>query len=111
MGKRVFERVPGKMRIDFYYDNEMHEGTVTNISRNGLYIDAEICLPLESNLEVVLILGDEVFKLLGKVKRRVNTNELSGGMGVKLLAASEGYCEFVSVVQGYSYQKPFEKSD
>ena len=101
MEKRAFERVPEKVRVDFYYDNKMYEGTMTNLSRNGLHIDAEMCPPFESNLEVVLILGDEVFKLPGKVKRLVNTNELSSSMGVELSVPSQSYCEFVSTVQDY----------
>ena len=83
----------------------MYEGKVTDLSRNGLHIDFEMCPPFESNIEVILILGDEVFKLSGKVRRLVSTNELSGGMGVELLDPSQSYSDFVSTVMDYSYQK------
>lgn len=107
MGERAFERVQEKIRVDFYYNNEMYEGTVTNLSRNGLQIDSEMCPPFESNLEVVLILGDEVFNLPGKVKRLINTNELNSSMGVELSVPSQGYCKFVSTVHYYSYRELF----
>ena len=101
MGKRAFERVQEKLQVDFYYDNEMREGIVTNLSRNGLHINSKMCPPFESDLDVVLILGDEVFKLSGKVKRLVNTNELNSSMGVELSVPSQSYCEFISTVQDY----------
>ncbi len=104
MEKRAFKRVPEKVRIDFSYDNEMYEGTVRNFSKSGMYIVSEDCPPSESNIGVVLILGDEVFKSYGKVKRRVYGNELSGGMGVELLDPSSSYAEFVSTVIDYNYQ-------
>jgi hypothetical protein len=105
--KRAFERMPEKVPVDFYFDNEIYEGTVTNLSRNGLHIDAEMCPPFESNLEVVLILGDEVFRLPGKVKRLVNRDGLSGSMGVELSVPSQSYCEFVSIVQDYCDRRSF----
>lgn len=107
MEKRTFERLQEKVRVDFHYDNELYEGTVTNLSCNGLHIDAEMCPPVESNLEVVLILGDEVFKLPGKVKRLVTTNELRGSMGVELSVPSQSYAEFVLNVMDYWCQKVF----
>ena len=101
MGIRAFERVREKIRVDFYYNNEVYEGTVTDISHNGLHIDSEICPPFESDLEVVLILGDEVFRLPGKVKRVVNANEANSGMGVELSVPPQSYCKFISTVQDY----------
>ena len=98
--KRAFKRIPEKVPVDFCFDNEMYEGTVTDLSRNGLHIDAQMCPPFESDLEVVLILGDEVFKLPCKVKRLVTRAELDS-MGVELLVRSQSYCEFVATVQDY----------
>jgi len=54
-----------------------------------------------SSLEVVLIMGDEIFRLAGKVKHPVNINS----MGVELSVPSRNYCEFVSTVQDYCYRK------
>jgi hypothetical protein len=102
--KRACERFPEKVPVDFYYDSIMYEGIVTNLSRNGLHIDAEICPPFESNLEVVLILGDEVFNLPSKVKRLVSRDTLSCSIGVEIPFPSESYCEFVSTVQDYFHQ-------
>ena len=102
MRNRVFERVLDKLRVDLYYDNQIYEGTVTNLSRSGLGIDAEICPPPGSHLEVVLVLGDESFQLPGKVRRRISTNELKSSMGVELSDTSESFCKFISVIQDYS---------
>ena len=99
MGKRAFERVQEKLQIDFSWGGYLHEGVVKNLSGSGMYIESEICPASGSNIEIVLIVGDESFKLLGKVKRTENVNRSVLGMGVELSVPSQGYCEFVSIVQ------------
>jgi hypothetical protein len=105
MEKRAFGRVSTNVMIDFYYGNELLEGTVTNLSKNGLYIEADTCPSRESDIEVILILGDEAFRLPGKVKRTLNNNGLCGGMGIELSDPSQSYSEFVSNIMAYCYQK------
>ena len=105
MEQRSFERVPEKIPIDFSYNNKTCEGTVTNLSCTGLKINSETCPSPESNIEVVLILGDEVFNLPAQVKRSLHTNDLYCSIGVELTVTSQRYCEFVSTVQDY-YKKP-----
>jgi len=106
MGKRGFERVSTNLSVDFYWGGELHEGAVTNLSANGMYIKSEICLDSGSDIEVVLIVGDEVFKISGKVKRTVGANGTSGGIGVELLAPSVNYRKFVCIVQDYAHNGP-----
>jgi hypothetical protein len=103
MEKRAFQRVPEKIRVDLYYEHDSYEGTVTDLSQNGLHIETQIHPPFEADLEVVLILGDEVFELFGKVKRLENKS--SSGMGVELTAPSEHYCRFVSTMIDYNQQR------
>jgi choline kinase len=100
MEKRAFERVDSNMQVDVYCDNRIYEGAVRNLSKNGLYIDTDTFYPCESAIMVVLVQDDKVFKLSGKVKRRVNTNELSG-IGVGLVNLSQRYFKFVSSAMDY----------
>jgi hypothetical protein len=106
MGKRGFGRVSTKLPVDFYWSGELHEGAVTNLSGNGMYIESEICLASGSKIVVGLIVGDEVFKVSGTVKRMENSNGSSGGMGVELICPSVNYRKFVCIVQDYEYKKP-----
>ena len=108
MEQRSFERVPEKIPIDFSYNSQIYEGTVTNLSCTGLEINSETCPVLESNIEVELILGDAVFNLPAQVKRSLHTNDLCCSIGVELTVTSQGYCEFVSTIQD-DYNSRFEK--
>lgn len=106
MGKRGFGRVSTNLLVDFYWGGELREGAVTNLSANGMFIKSEICLDSGSDIEVVLIVGDEVFKISGKVKRTENTGGAGGGMGVELLCPSISYRKFVCTVQDYAHNGP-----
>ena len=106
MGKRELGPVSTKLPVDIYWGGELHEGVVKNLSRDGMCIDADTCPPSGSDIEVVLILGDEAFKLPGKVHRTLSKNESSGIMSVELSNPSEGYLRFVSVIQDYAYSRP-----
>lgn len=111
MGKRAFEQVSTNLPVDYSWGSELHEGIAKNLSNNSMCIDAEVCPPFGANIEVVLILGDEVFKLPARVKRTLSTKKLSGMMFVELLDPPESYCRFVSVVQDYAYHGPYSKID
>ena len=100
--------MPEKLQIDFRYNSEMHEGTVNDLSCNGLHIDAVVCPPFGSNIEVVLVLGDEVYKLAGKVIRSLCTEKSNCRIGVELLAHYENYCDFVAIVKEFFYRKKFQ---
>ena len=95
MELRVFERVNSTVKAELYFDNGVYEVTVRNLSRNGLYIDTDICPPCESNIVVVLTLDDNYLLLRGKVKRTVNINELSS-IGVELFNPSQNYIKYIS---------------
>jgi len=109
MEKRAFKRVDLNIQVDVYCEKGIYEGAVRNLSKNGLYIDTDRFLPCKSAILVVFDQDDKVFKLSSKVKRRVNTNELSG-IGVALVNPSQSYFKFVSSAMDYCYQKPFKRA-
>ncbi len=95
MEKRFSERVYSNIKVDFYYNNGIYEATAKNLSKSGMYIDTDKCLPYESNIVVSLNQGNNFFTLPGKVKRTVSTNKLCG-IGIELLNPSQSYFKFVS---------------
>ena len=110
MGKRGFWRVSTNLSVDFYWGGALHEGVVKNLSGSGMYIESEMCPPRGSDIEVALIVGDEVFKISGKVKRAIGANGTRGGIGVELLDPSLNYRRFVCTVQDYAYNLPSFKT-
>ena len=106
MEQRGVEKVSTNLPVDYYQGGEVHEGVVKNFSEEGMCINVRACPPTGSDVEVSLILGDEVFKLIGKVNRTLSTGKFSGIMSVELSEPSEGYCRLVSVARDYACYKP-----
>ena len=105
MEKREFWRVSTNFPVDFRWGSHIHEGVVTNFSGNGMYIESGIRSASGLDLEVVLIAGDEVFKLSGKVKRTENTSGSGTGMGIELLCPPLSYRNFVCTVKANVYKE------
>lgn len=103
MGNRVFNRVAPNLPVDCYWDGDLHEGIVRNLSGNGMYIEADTCPAGGANIKIALVLGDEIFRISGKVKRTKKRNGSNSGMGIELLDPSLDYRRFVCIVHDYIY--------
>ena len=110
MEKRAVEKVSTNLPVDYSLGGELYEGVVKNLSEEGMCINVKTCPPSGSDIEVLLILGDEVFNLPAKVNRTLTTSKFSGIMYVDLAKPPENYCRFVSVVRDYAYIKPYSRT-
>lgn len=108
MGKRTFKRASLNLPLDYYWSGELREGVVKNLSGNGMYIEAETLPEKGSNIEIILIVGDETFKIAAKVNRTKNADG-PGAMGVELLEPSLDYRRFVCIIHDYAYSHPSSK--
>ena len=91
MEKRAYKRIPLKMLAGFFYDNTVYTGRVTNLSKNGMYIETEISLLSQSKLEVLEVhipFKDEVLKVVVRIKRLAKRGGYFNGMGVELIDPS-----------------------
>lgn len=95
MKKRDFERIPVNIQAEFFYGNKMNTGTVTNLSKNSMYINTKICLPFKSEFEVLIPFKDEMLKVPVIVKSFVQSDDIYNGMDVELLNLPQNYLEFV----------------
>jgi hypothetical protein len=106
MKKREYERISSNMQVNYFYNNAMYTGTVTNLSKNGMYIKTEASLPFKSKFEVlipfkskidiIIPLEDEVMEVPVKVRRLVKEDGHYEGMGVELSNPSQDYLEFLN---------------
>jgi hypothetical protein len=99
MEKRAWKRVPAKVQADFFYGKTMYTGIVTNISKKGMYIKTEMCLPSDSKFEMLLPFMDEVLKVPVKVSRSERTGSAYKGMGVEILDSFNGYMDFFNSLE------------
>ncbi len=74
-----------------------YNGTVTNISENGMLIRTyEMISPFKSKLEIVLPSEEEVLNLPVKVSRFIKTGDIYNGIGGELLNPTNQYLEFIN---------------
>jgi len=95
MHKRNTERISVNMSLRFPFSNTFIPGTVTNLSENGMFIDTELCFPLESKFEVLIKLNREILTIPVQIARIVKSNNKYTGMGVRILNYPPRYLEFL----------------
>ena len=97
MERRAFNRIPTYLFVKFFCRDSLSYGIVKNLSENGMYIDTGMCLPLESNFEILIpTSNEETLNVLVKFKRLVKTAGFYDGIGVELLNPPDNYLEFVA---------------
>lgn len=96
MQRRVFERIPVDFKVRYFCEDTACNGTVTNLSENGMFIDTTIDFPFDSNFELLLPLENEVMKISAIIKRMVSNKGVYKGMGIELVNPPENYLHFVN---------------
>ncbi len=109
--KRAYERIPVNIPVNYFYNNESYAGTVTDLSINGMYIEADQSLPIKSKADMLnpfksycvlyVPFREGTLKLIVKVRRLVKADIDFTCMGVELVNPSPDYLEFVSSIRNY----------
>ncbi|MBI5664591.1 MAG: PilZ domain-containing protein [Nitrospirae bacterium] len=109
--KRAYERIRVNIQVNYFFNNEGHSGTLTDLSINGMYIEADESLPFKSKTDslnpfksyciVYVPFREGKLKLIVKVRRVVKADEDYSGMGVELVNPPPDYLEFVSSIRNY----------
>ncbi len=107
----MYGRIPANVQANFFYGNVMYGGTITNLSKNGMYIDTTQCLPRKSKFDVLILSNYWVLEIPAKVSRLVKTGNTYNGMGVELLNQPKKYLEFVTYLKTKGLGIPLTISD
>jgi len=109
--KRGYERITVNIQVNYFYNNESYAGTVTNLSINGMHIEAEQTLPIKSKIDVLnpfksycvvyVPFREGTLKLIVKVRRLTKAGADFASMGVEIVNPSQDYLEFVSSIRNY----------
>ena len=109
--KRAYERIPVTIQVNYFHDNESYAGTVTNLSINGMYIEADQSLPVKLKMDllnpfksyciVYVPFREGTLKVIVKVRRLIKADGDFTCMGVKIVNPSQDYLEFVSSIRNY----------
>lgn len=97
MERRAFDRINVDYKVNFFHENKVSSGTVTNLSENGMCIETDKNIPCGSRIQVFIFSQKEVLRIPATVKRlRFNLESI---LGVEILSPSKEYVQFVSLLK------------
>ena len=97
MGKRNFERTLVNIKITFICCNKVHSGTITNLSRNGMFINTdEMCFPFDSQLDVLIPSNNGSLRVPVNLNRLTMSPDSNDGIGVEITDPPPHYLDFLN---------------
>ena len=104
MERRKFIRIYKKFSVTFTCNNFYRSGVVTNLSEGGIFINAEICFPIQSNFDVITSFKGKTLKVPVEFVRVHKSSKKNNGMGVKLANFSKEYLSiFITLASNKIY--------
>jgi Tfp pilus assembly protein PilZ len=104
MKKRNEQRL--KKSLLAYTNKEDFEllGVISNISRNGIYIESSKNFDLGNEISFVLAIYDELYQLKGEIKWKkssddADTANISTGLGIRITEAPVEYLNYVEYIK------------
>jgi len=99
--RRAFDRVPTGMEARFLCGNRYYAGKITDVSEKGMFINTDIRLPNDINLDIIMLIDNAITIVPVTVKRSVEASFRSddfscGGMGVELVRTPIEYLTYVT---------------
>lgn len=96
MQRRASDRIPSNLTVRFSCCNCDYEGTVMNLSEDGMFITTNrMSFPFDSDLKILINTGSEILKVPVKVMRINKSWDYYDCLGVKIPAPSQNYIGFV----------------
>jgi Tfp pilus assembly protein PilZ len=96
MEKRVFKRIPTNIDVTFCCCiTDYYSGIVTNLSKKGMFIATQMCFPLDSQLDILILSNKEMLKVPVNVRWIRKSADLYDGVGVEVQDIPKKYFEFV----------------
>ena len=96
MEKRAVKRIPKCICIKFYSGTSLHSGIIMNLSEKGLLINTKMTLPLQSKLEILIPLKEEILKVQAMIKNIRKAGKIYNGIGVELLNPTKNYFKLIN---------------
>ena len=103
MEHRTETRVGKKLLLNIDKEGFEGMGLTSNISRGGMFITTMEIFPEDSEVSILLGIGDDTYPLKGKVvwSREYPENapdDAGGRTGIKITEAPEKYLKYISTV-------------
>lgn len=96
MGARGFDRINVLIDVKINCHNRSYDGTVTNLSENGMLIRTHQITSLRnSHVEVSIPLREEMLHLSGRLVRQEDISGYYNGIGVEIINPPQKYLDFI----------------
>lgn len=96
MEKRAFKRTEVTLPVKYLCENILYNGTIRNLSENGMFISTCNFLPCSNTVELLVPLSEEVAKFSAEIRRIERENDFRYNIGVELLNPPEKYLKFIN---------------
>ncbi len=96
MQRRTFERIPADIKVRFLSGTSEYFGTITNLSENGMFINAKVSFPLKPQLEIIFPLKEKILMVPAKIRCFGKSDDMYNGIGIELLNPPQNYLEFIN---------------
>ena len=96
MQQRKYKRIPVNIPLRLPCGRTFVPGTVKNLSETGLFVNTELSFPVESKMEVLMKLEDEILIVPIEIIRVLESDHKCTGMGARILNVPKKYEEFIS---------------
>lgn len=97
MLKRNRERIPSNINVKFCCCvTDYYSGIATNISENGMFISTQMCFPLDTQLDILILSNKDMLTVPVKIRWVRKSKDIYDGIGVEILDAPKQYLEFVT---------------
>jgi len=96
MEKRNYKRFSTDIHVTFCCcATDYYSGTATNMSDKGMFINTNMCFPLESDLDILILLNEEMLRVPVKVRWLRKFSEIYDGVGVEVQNSPQKFLEFI----------------
>ena len=104
MNKRIEKRLEKSLLAYSDGDGDALLGVISNISKNGIYIETNSTMEPESEISFILAIYNELFHLKGEVRWIKRSDESSPGdiqpgMGIRITEAPVEYLNYVEYIK------------
>jgi len=105
--RRACSRIPVRAQARFFYGNRIYAGDILDISERGMFVRSDIRLPVNSRIDIMILINRNVVKIPVIVRRTAQGDRSAGicinsGMGVEVTRPVKEYTDFMqSVTSNY----------
>lgn len=104
--RRAHKRVQARIQARFFCGGRIYAGDILDISEKGMFVSTDMRLPVNSRIDIMILVEKKVMKIPVTVRRTVKSdnpggNNADSGMGVELTRSVQQYVDYIRSVNPF----------